>query len=658
MEANMKNRANEFLRDKPGRRSVRTEPVLLLVPVIIMITGFFFFAGSFAERTGHNPAYSGRPVYSGEGGLRIYNPLVCSLYILAHPFERPVEEAFFASLLPLLVSAGVAVAVYLSLAAMRGKKDRAEKLYGSARWANERDLRRFGLAQDYGVVLAQQKGAEVGFEVNPLNASISLKLKRTAPLVCHSGGVNTLMIAPTRSGKGVSSIIPTCLCFPQSMIIYDPKGELFKETAGFRSSFSYILKFSPLSYDTVCFNPLEEVELNERGFADVGLILSNMFDGAKEGDDNAAFFANSAKDFLSGLILHILSSSLYGSGDRNLKGVLSILSEAASVTTDALGAQTGAADGLLHEMLDYSHYDRDGNECAYLDDIVRGAASRCLGMNEKVRQDVFSTIFAKMNLFQDPYIAYVTSKSDFRLDDFYESPSPISLYLTVPWSDIARIAPVFKILINFMLNKFSRGEASYGSCSLKNRILFLIDEFPTLGHFPFIAQSMGILAGYGITFYIIVQALNQITDKYGANHSFLDNCKTVCLFAPGKIEDAKMFSEMIGKESVLKQSVSSSGNRFSAGLNNLNTSSQEVERSLINPDELMKMPPSDAVIYNQGMPPYMAKKVVYYMDSRFSSRSGLPAPATRALLEAEIRGLPSYAKRTDREGEGAGGRAV
>jgi type IV secretion system protein VirD4 len=666
----MPHNENEFLRGKPGRRNqrLRFDFINLAAPVLLVLTGCLVFAQVYAGRMGFQSAAVGRPFFiapaplpflganvrtSGGAGIltpayAFFNPGHCFLYILAHPFDKAVQTAFYQGMLPFLVCVGCAVLLFFVIAALRGNLDKGENLYGSARWGTEKDLAKFGLCQSNGVVLAEQKAAKVGFSVNPANASISLKLHKAAPLVCHSGGTNTLMIAPTRSGKGVSSVIPTCLSYPQSMIIYDPKGELFEATAGFRAQFSHVLKFSPLSRDTVRFNPLEEIELSEQAFADVGLILSNMFEdasAAKGGDDNAAFFSNSAKDFLSGLILHVLTSGLYGAEDKNLSGVLSILSKAAAITKDALGNEAGSADGLLHEMLDNSHYDRTGAECSYLHEIITGSASRCLGMNPKVRQDVFSTIFAKMGLFQDPYIRYVTGASDFKLQDFYDSPEPISLYLTVPWSDIGRIAPVFKLLINFILNKFSRGEASYGSCGLKNRILFLIDEFPTLGYFPFIAQSMGILAGYGITFYIIVQALNQIVDKYGANHSFMDNCKTVCLFAPGKLEDAKMFSDMIGKESVVKESLSTSGYRFSLALNNLNASSQEVARNLINPDELMKMPPSDAVIYNQGMPPYMAKKVVYYMDERFKRKTAFKAPGTRRELEREIAGLPSYRAR-------------
>jgi type IV secretion system protein VirD4 len=150
------------------------------------------------------------------------------------------------------------------------------------------------------------------------------------------------------------------------------------------------------------------------------------------------------------------------------------------------------------------------------------------------------------------------------------------------------------------------------------------------------------------------------------------------VYAPGKIEDAKAFTEIIGKESVVKESLSTSGSRYAVALNNLNASSQEVARDLMNPDELMKLPPTEALILNQGMPPYIAKKVVYYQDKRFRDKAysrkrikrcariaflpvpfikadtelvtGFPPPATRVELEAEIAGLPS-AERTGKKPE-------
>ena len=131
---------------------------------------------------------------------------------------------------------------------------------------------------------------------------------------------------------------------------------------------------------------------------------------------------------------------------------------------------------------------------------------------------------------------------------------------------------------------------------------------------------MGILAGYGIHFLLIVQSPNQLIDIYGRNHQFFAHCKNILLFAPGEIESGKTCSEMIGKESIWKANTSTSGTRFSVALDNLNISGGEQERNLINPDEVMKLPPDQLIILTQGKPPYIAKKCVYEQSP---SRSAL-----------------------------------
>jgi hypothetical protein len=84
----------------------------------------------------------------------------------------------------------------------------------------------------------------------------------------------------------------------------------------------------------------------------------------------------------------------------------------------------------------------------------------------------------------------------------------------------------------------------------------------------------------------------------------------------------------------------------------------------MNPDEIMKLPPEEALIFNQGMPAYIAKKIVYYHDRRFCNNAysrkelqvnnrkkiittGFAPPATRKELEREIAALPSNLKKTN-----------
>jgi type IV secretion system protein VirD4 len=58
-----------------------------------------------------------------------------------------------------------------------------------------------------------------------------MKGKKASNKKIASGTYNTLLSAPTRSGKGVSSVIPTCLFYPGSVIVLDFKGESFMSTS-------------------------------------------------------------------------------------------------------------------------------------------------------------------------------------------------------------------------------------------------------------------------------------------------------------------------------------------------------------------------------------------------------------------------------------------
>ena len=58
--------------------------------------------------------------------------------------------------------------------------------------------------------------------------------KKTKKLVVNDDEENVLLIAPTRSDKGVNTIIPTGLIWQDSIFFFDPKGELWANTAGYR----------------------------------------------------------------------------------------------------------------------------------------------------------------------------------------------------------------------------------------------------------------------------------------------------------------------------------------------------------------------------------------------------------------------------------------
>lgn len=671
---------NEFLRGKPDKqnRKLIYDLTNLIIPALIIIVGMFLSSQKFAEMIGYDVRYCDVPIYllkhkigNLPAGYPIFNPFVIMISMFTSPFDDVVQNAIATAAVPGIVCAILGVVVWLVISVIRSYGlNKNDHLYGTARWGNEKDLKKFGLCEKNGVVLCQQASAKTEAVINS-KGNFALKIHKTAPFLCHAGTSHTLVIAPTRSGKGTGCITQTLTSYRYSMIIFDPKGELYNMTAGYREKFSRVIKFSPVQMETACFNPLEEVELDENAFRDIGTILTNLFQKSDKGSDsNSDFFDNNARDLLTGVIFHVLSAcdsqgnSLYKKEEKNIAGILRIFARAANGEDDE-GNPLPAGEALLDEMINSQHLDKNGKVSDYIHGIVLDVAMSAKQQHEKVRSDIMQTIQSKLNLFRDPFIKHVTSHSDFKLSDFYDSKEPISLYLTLPFGDIDRIMPIFQLIIDFILRRFSSGELKAGEKEkkLKNPILFMLDEFPTLGNMKFLAASMGILAGYGLRFFIVVQAYQQLVKIYGQENTFIDNCRYILIYAPNNPNDAEKFSKMIGKESVTKENLSVSGSRYSVALNNLNASSQEVARDLINPDELTKLPYTDAIVLCHNMPPYMGKKCAFYDEDRTKwkvffedvdtgeVKNGFKAPYAQNEIDAECAGLPSQVRMREREAE-------
>lgn len=133
----------------------------------------------------------------------------------------------------------------------------------------------------------------------------------THKLMLHDGVEHILLMAPTRSGKGVCTIVPTGLIWKHSIFFFDPKGELWGLTSGYRKTKLHqkVLKFEPLCSDgsAARWNPLAEVNYRTpEEISDVQSIVAVMVrpDGEQKGGDS--FWPDSAAALLNGVILHLL----------------------------------------------------------------------------------------------------------------------------------------------------------------------------------------------------------------------------------------------------------------------------------------------------------------------------------------------------------------
>ena len=181
---------------------------------------------------------------------------------------------------------------------------KVETSHGSAAFATAKEIDEAGLGKYADKKTGKIKKSGVVVGVNPYNKHLML----------HDGVEHILLVAPTRSGKGVNTIIPTGLVWSNSIFFFDVKEELWQATAGYRQKVlgQKVMKFAPLVGDgsSARWNPLAEINFRTaEEISDVAMIVGIMVkpDGEKAGGGgDSAFWDNSAAALITGVIMHLM----------------------------------------------------------------------------------------------------------------------------------------------------------------------------------------------------------------------------------------------------------------------------------------------------------------------------------------------------------------
>lgn len=323
--------------------------------------------------------------------------------------------------------------------------------FGSARWANLRDIQEAKLFKEKGVFLGQLRS-------NYLR---------------HDGPEHVIAFAPTRSGKGVGLVVPTLLTWPKSVVVHDIKGENWNITSGWRSKFGLCLRFDPTDSNSPKYNPLLEVSRGINEVRDVQNIADILVDpdGALE---RRSHWDKTAHTLLVGVILHVL----YAEERKSLNSCAALLSN-----------PQRTFELTLSLMLQTKHLGEEG-----VHPVIAQSARELLNKSANERSGVLSTALSCLSLYRDPIIAEITSTSEWNVKDLVSGPNPVSLYLVVPPSDISRTKPLMRMI----LNQIGRRLTQELPAQTKPRLLLMLDEFPALGRMDFFETSLAFLAGYGI----------------------------------------------------------------------------------------------------------------------------------------------------------------
>jgi type IV secretion system protein VirD4 len=369
-----------------------------------------------------------------------------------------------------------------------------------AQWSSYRQLSRAGLFSDRGLILGKKYGR----------------------LLCQNGPEHALIAASTQSGKTTCFVLPNLLTWDESILIHDPKEELYAATAGWRSTFSRVVHLAPTSSSSQGYNPLDAIRLKtEHEIRDAQLLSQALTDPNAQGSDKRSsasqHFTEMGAEAIGGLSLY----GLYTQRARSLGALNTLVTEV-------------GFKALVREMRRYPHAG------------IRRAAAILMGTDGKDESSsIFSTATRPLRLYTDPLVARMTDRSDFSLRDLRERARPMSLYLSIPFGDQERLRGWTRLVLRQLFDYAVHRKEGWSW-----KLLCMIDEVPGLKRFNMLTDGLNYFAGYGVRLALITPSMEELIETYGTHHNFLEGCKIKVVFGQEDAKVAEVFSQRVGSTEV------------------------------------------------------------------------------------------------------------
>ena len=460
--------------------------------------------------------------------------------------------------------------------------------HGSARFANRKELKK----------LERGKGQE--------DAGLLIgRNPHTGRLLHYDGQAHLITLAPTRAGKGVGTVIPNLLATERSVLVIDPKGENAQIAGEARRRFGTVHVLDPFEvsgHPSAAYNPLDRLTSDSLDLGEDAASLTEALVMDPPGQVTEAHWNEEAKAILGGLIMFCVCHE-----DRDRRS-LATVREYLTLPPEKLRA-------LLELM-------QDSDEAGGL---IARAANRFLGKADREAASVLSNAQRHTHFLDSPRIAKCLARSDFAFSDLRHRIT--SVFLVLPPNRMDAYSRWLRLLVSQALQDIARdaerpqGASEGRSERLKAPALFLLDEFAALGRLEAVERAMGLMAGYGLQLWPILQDMSQLKDLYGERAgTFIANAGVQQVFGVNDFETAKWLSQMIGQETAGFQTDSFKPGDGPSFSNNL------TGRDLLTPDEIMQLPPDRQLLRVQGQATAVAQKLRYYADPEFA---GLFPPDAR-----------------------------
>lgn len=411
------------------------------------------------------------------------------------------------------------------------------------------------------------------------------KINNREKIYYNDDDTHSIILGATRSGKGRTVLLQTIGIqglAGESMILSDPKGELFCYTNEFLKN---------LGYEVIALDFEEPEKSNSYNF------LQNVIDYVNEGDMTRAI--DSVEDIVDMLVQKGSNEPIWENGEKSVLAFAILL----VVIENKKRPEYQNLTNAYHFLSKMCVSDENGKIPLnkYIQDLddnhpAKLKASIALVAPEKTRGSFFTSALSTLRLFANPFIYEMSKQTDFDIND---STKKRAIFIILP-DQKKTYNSLAGLFISQYYNSLIKNAKSNGN-RLQRRVNFNLDEF---GNYPAIngmESKMTVSAGYGIRFNLFIQSFAQLKSVYDEDVARVlkDNAETLIYLRSKDTETLKEVSERLGTYTAINVTESNGKGSFTS-------STSYMERPLLNYKEVEKIKRPNTLVLRDG------ENVIFY----------------------------------------------
>ncbi len=390
-----------------------------------------------------------------------------------------------------------------------------------------------------------------------------------------------LIVCRSRGGKGLLAV-SQLNTWHHSVIVNDIKGDLFSQTAGFRSLLGPVYVLDPTgighAYDPLAGKTTEDA------------LLSSATQLTRQAEDNIF-------------------------NQRATKMLARIFAAAKLRATAALPYTRAMLRAGLRGCVEQLKAVSPELATSFLDETPEHA-----NLEDRFLQSAWGSLTTIMEPLTTETVIRSLARSDFTPEEIITSEKPVTVYIRWPEQDLEALAPLVRLLwgslVDGMITAYDRraGKDCYP-------VMLLVDEAGRTA-IPSLSHHSTTVAGRGISIWLAVQSLSQLEDVYGKARAQVlrDNMETQLYYRPTDQATAQYLETRLGRRSAYAHTTTDQKNGHSS------ESQSEQAVPLLTAQDVQRLKDEEVICFHRALPPFKLQRMDWRQHPILQKRRSAPAP--------------------------------